>query len=344
MPDNINYNPLTGQDAFYSTKKPAWHLKGFVSDKYETSREVLVKSQLNFPVEKLPNKHVFPSGKEIYSETSFFTYRTDTEQVLGDSVGKDYTIIQNHDAFSFFDEIAGENNIYFETAGALGKGEIIFITAKFPRHIKILGKDVIDLYLFLTTRHDGKGSIIGGLTPTRIVCNNTLNAALKDCETIIRIRHTESAPEKLKEAQKLLKMVDTASPIIEQAFNHIAKVRITDQQLRKLIQYAMAPSKEVMDNIKAENWRAISTQFKSTVEEVFSYGQHSETQQLESTKGTLFGAYNAITGYYQNRKTFKNDQVKAKNILFGGTAQRVGQKVFDLCLDFANHGESIFAN
>src|SRR5688572_20537228 len=140
MPDNINYNPLTGQDAFYSTKKPAWHLKGFVSDKYESSHEVLVKSQLNFTVDKLPNKHVFLSGKEVYSKTSFFTYRTDTEQVLGDSVGKDYTIVQNLDAFSFFDQIAGENNIFYETAGALGKGEVIFVTAKFPSHIKILGK------------------------------------------------------------------------------------------------------------------------------------------------------------------------------------------------------------
>jgi phage/plasmid-like protein (TIGR03299 family) len=344
MSDNINYNPLTGQDAFYSTKKPAWHLKGFVSDKYESSQEVLVKSQLHFTVEKLPNRHVFPSGKETYSKTSFFTYRTDTEQVLGDSVGKDYTIVQNLEAFSFFDQLAGENNIYYETAGALGNGEIIFVTAKLPSYIKVMGKDVIENYLFLTTRHDGKGSIISGLTPTRIVCNNTLNAALKNCETMIRIRHTESAPERLKEAQKLLMMVDTASPIIEQAFNHLAKVRITDNQLKKLIQHVMAPSKEVLDNIKSENWQALSSQFKSTLDQVYSYGQHNETQQFESTKGTLFGAYNAITGFYQNRKTFKNEQVKLKNILFGGTAQRTAQKAFDLCLDFAKHGDSIFLN
>lgn len=344
MPDNINYNALTNQYSFYSTKKPAWHLKGFVSDKYETSREVLVKSGLNFTVDQAPNKHVFPSGKEEISKTSFFTFRTDTEQVLGSSVGRDYTIVQNLDAFSFFDEIAGPNNIYYETAGALGNGEVIFITAKFPHHIKILGRDLVDIYLFFTTRHDGKGSIIGGLTPTRVVCNNTLNIALKNCETVIRIRHTESAPEKLKQAHKVLKMVDTATPIIEQAFNHLASVRITDKQLKRLIQLALTPKKEVRDNIKAENWRAISHQFKATTDEIFSYGKNSETQQLESTKGTLFGAYNAMTGYFQNRKTFKNEQVKAKNILFGGTAQKTAQRTFDLCLDFAKYGESIFLN
>jgi phage/plasmid-like protein (TIGR03299 family) len=344
MADNILNNPLTGQDAFYSVKKPAWHLKGFISDKYQTSREVLVNSSLNFTVEKLPNKHVFPSGNEVYSKTSFFTFRTDLERVLGDNVGKDYTIVQNLDAFSFFDEIAGENNIFYETAGALGNGEIIFITAKLPSYIKVAGKDVVDQYVFLTTRHDGKGSIIAGLTPVRIVCNNTLNAALKDCENTVRIRHTESAHEKLKEAHKVMQMVDTASPVIEQAFNYLASVRITDTQLRKLIQFAMTPQKEVLDNIKAENWRAISTQFKSTVEEVYTYGQLSETQQLESTKGTLFGVYNSITGFFQNRKTFKNEQVKAKNILFGGVAQKTAQRAFNLCLDFAKHGDSIFLN
>jgi phage/plasmid-like protein (TIGR03299 family) len=344
MPDNIYHNPLTNQDAFYSVKKPAWHLKGYISDRYETSKEVIVKSGLNFTVEKLPNKHVYPSGKEIYSETSFHTFRTDLELTLGDNVGKDYTIIQNIDAFSFLDQIAGVNNIYYETAGALRNGEIIFITAKFPHHIKILGKDVIELYLFITTRHDGKGSIVVGLTPVRVVCNNTLNAALRNCETVVRVRHTESAPDKLKEAQKILKMVDTAAPIIDQAFNQLAKVRITDQQLRKLIQTAMAPNTEVLDNIKAGNYRAISPQFKTTVEEILSYGQGNVTQQLESTKGTLFGFYNAITGFYQNRKMFKNEEVKAKNILFGGAAQRTAQKAFDLCLDFAQYGESILLN
>lgn len=344
MSDNINYNELTGQHSFYAVKQPAWHLKGFIADKYQTSREVLENSGLNFTVEKLPNTHIFPSGKQENSATSFFTFRTDSEKVLGASVGSDYTIVQNRDAFSFFDQIAGENNIFYETAGALGNGEIIFITAKLPSYIKVAGKDVVDKYLFLTTRHDGKGSIIAGLTPVRIVCNNTLNAALRDCENTVRIRHTESAPEKLKEAHKVMQMVDTASPLIEQAFNHLAKVRITDKQLKQLIQFAMAPNKEVIDHIKAEHWRALSSQFKATVEEVYSYGQHSDTQQLESTKGTLFGAYNAITGFYQNRKTFKNEQVKVKNILFGGVAQKTAQKAFNLCLDFAQHGESIFLN
>lgn len=94
----------------------------------------------------------------------FATLRTDTSDVLG-VVGKDYQIVQNNEAFSFFDSIVGGNGILYETAGALGKGERIFITAKLPDYIRVGKEDLIEKYLFLTTSHDGSGSITAAFTP-----------------------------------------------------------------------------------------------------------------------------------------------------------------------------------
>jgi hypothetical protein len=54
--------------------------------------------------------------------------------VLG-VVGKDYEVVQNKDAFTFFDAIVSGEGIIYETAGALGKAERIFITAKLPSYI-----------------------------------------------------------------------------------------------------------------------------------------------------------------------------------------------------------------
>ncbi|MBV4358772.1 DUF945 domain-containing protein [Pinibacter aurantiacus] len=53
-----------------------------------------------------------------------------------------------------------------------------------------------------------------------------------------------------------------------------------------------------------------------------------------------FGAYNAITGYFQNVKSFKNEETKLKSILFGGVAQQRAQRAFDLCAAFMQHGKS----
>ena len=338
MAHNINKNEATGKYSFYSVQQKAWHGLGHIAEQYETSAAVLQNAGLDFIVEKRPNVHRFPNSNEIISSTSFFTYRTDTEQILGDQVGADYRVVQNKQAFEFFDAIAGKDGVFYETAGALGKGEKIFITAKLPGYIKVGNDDPIEKYVFLTTAHDGKGSIIAAFTPIRIVCNNTLNAALGNCSNMVTIRHTAGAIDKLKEAHRVMGMVNTVSPILEQIFNKWAMVRITDREVQKLIQIAMAPNKEVLDNIRIGKEDENSTAYKNICNDVFSYAMMSETQQLETTKGTLFGAYNAVTGYFQNVRSYKDNDAKLKSVLYGGTGQGKAQKTFDLCTEFAKSG------
>jgi hypothetical protein len=122
-------------------------------------------------------------------------------------------------------------------------------------------------------------------------------------------------------------------------FNKWAKVRITDQQVQRLIQLAMIPNKEVMENVKTGNLDELSTVFQNACNSVFEYATSSPTQQTETTKGTVFGAYNAVTGYFQNVRNFKNDEAKIKSLLFGGTGQLRSQRAFTLCEEFANRGE-----
>jgi phage/plasmid-like protein (TIGR03299 family) len=268
------------------------------------------------------------------------TIRTDTEQVLG-VVGKDYQIIQNTEAFTFFDAIVGGDGIQYETAGALGKGERIFITAKLPDYIRVGSNDLIEKYLFLTTSHDGFGSITAAFTPVRIVCQNTLHAAMRNSTNSIKIRHTQSAKERLEEAHKVMGISNKLSEQLGDIFNHWAKVSITDSEVKKLIELAMAPSKEVLHNLHSGKLNELSTNFKNICSNVFEYGMSSPTQQTNTTKGTLFGAYNSITGYFQNVRTYKNDEAKLKSIMYGTGLQRT-QRAFDLCEDFMKNGNDIF--
>lgn len=356
MAHNINYNDQTGKYSFYSVKEKAWHGLGQIADKYETSSEVLNNAGLNFIVEKRPlftydTENFCNSRKEncddiIIPEITVPNYyanvRTDTEQVLG-VTGSDYRIVQNREAFEFFDAIAGKDGVFYETAGALGKGERIFITAKLPDYIKVGTDDMIEKYLFLTTSHDGKGSIIAAFTPIRIVCNNTLNIALGNCSNKVVIRHTEGVKDRLREAHKVMGMVNTLSPLLEQCFNHWTVIKITDPEIKKLIQVAMAPNKEVLDNIKAGKEDENSTAFKNIVDDVFGYAMISETQQLPTTKGTLFGAFNAVTGYFQNVRKYKDNDAKIKSIFLDGTGLNKAQKAFDLCSAYAKEGATALA-
>lgn len=336
MAHNINFNEQTGKHSFFSVKEKAWHGLGQIVEGYPTSKEALRLAGLDFNVVKMPNIHRLKDGTEVKSDNSFFTYRTDNGAILGDKVGRDYNIVQNVDAFSFFDAIVDGDGIQYETAGALGKGEQIFITAKLPGYIKVGSDDMIEKYLFLTTAHDGSGSIIAAFTPIRIVCQNTLNGALRNSTQAIRLRHTASVEDRLKEAHKIMGISNTLSNELESILNNWTKVKITDKQVLQLIQQAMCPSKEVRTALK--NGEELSTAFANICENTFHYAMSSPTQQTNTTKGTLFGAYNAITGYYQNVKEYKDDDAKVKSLLFGGTAQLRTQAAFDLCTEFAKSG------
>ncbi|RYZ30478.1 MAG: DUF945 domain-containing protein [Chitinophagaceae bacterium] len=349
MAHNISLNKKTGQYSFFSVKEKAWHGLGKIVDQYPTSKEALEFAGLNYRVEKrrlftFDNENNFGNADTIEAKIevpSFHaTIRTDNETVLG-VVGKDYQVVQNVDAFTFFDAIVGGEGIQYETAGALGRGERIFITAKLPDYIRVGAEDLIEKYLFLTTSHDGFGSITAAFTPVRIVCQNTLNAAIRNHSNTVKIRHTAGAKERLEEAHKLMGMTATLSRSLEELFNRWATVRITDKQVKSLIRLAMAPNREVLKDLQAGLTDELSTQYRNICDSVFEYALTNPSQQLETTKGTLFGGYNGITGYFQNVREYKSEQAKLKSILLGGNAQMKTQKAFDMCTDFMKLGSSV---
>ena len=354
MAHNINFNSTTGRYSFFSVKEKAWHGLGQVVEQYPTSEEAIKHAGLDYEVIKTP---LYTKGSGIIETTNgieigsselevpsyYANIRTDNNAVLG-VVGKDYHIVQNREAFNFFDAIVGgSQGILYETAGALGQGERIFITAKLPDYIRVgNGDDVTEKYIFLTTSHDGSGSITAAFTPIRIVCQNTLNASLRSMSNVVRIKHTSGAKQHLENAHKVMGLADTLSNQLEGIFNQWAKVKVTDQEVKKLLQLALCPNKETLDLLKKGAEDEVSTVFKNVVQDAFAYAMTSDTQQMDTTKGTLFGAYNAVTGYYQNVRNYKDDEAKLQSIVMGGTAQIKSQKAFELCTSFEKIGSDVF--
>lgn len=349
MAHNLYYNEKSKEHSFFSVKEKAWHGLGKVVENHPTSAEAIKHAGLNYTVEKRPlftldnanfdqlNALADGIAAELSVPDYFATIRTDTEEILG-VVGKDYQIVQNTAAFSFFDSIVGNNTgIQYETAGVLGKGERIFITAKLPGYLKVGRDDLIEQYVFLTTSHDGYGSITAAFTPIRIVCQNTLNAAIGNKQNSIKIRHTANAIERLKQAHQLMGITKSLANEMEQLFNHWSKIRITDRELKKLIGIAMAPSKEVLKSLHEEKFHHLSTHYMNIVDKVVEYALAAPAQQQITTKGTLFGAYNAVSGYFQNVRNFGTEENKLRSILWGTGLQRT-QTAFNLCDEYAFSG------
>src|ERR1035437_4265336 len=90
-----------GKASFASTEK-AWHNLGTIVDGAMTSEEAIKSANLDYTVELAPATFSIGKVQGIVIPDKFATFRTDKNMPLG-VVGNKYTIVQNREAFGFFD-------------------------------------------------------------------------------------------------------------------------------------------------------------------------------------------------------------------------------------------------
>ncbi len=311
---------------------PAWHGLGTTLDGAVSTQQALELGGLDFQVIKLPNLHYLPSfdggvGETRISENSFFTLRTDTNGILGDRLGRDYTVLQNIEALNVVDEILQAGAGTIETAGALDEGRKVFICLKVNADIVVNGNDTVKQYVLFTNSHDGSLAITAMFTNIRVVCNNTLTAALSEARKAdkIKIRHTANASDRLKEAAKILGLIKTNT---EQNAEQYGKMQMHVISKAEILDYFgnVFFSAEEIKGLKAgaKAKELLSTQKINTLEKVAAFAATGIGQSL-AMKGndhTMWSAYNAVTGYI-TRKSFSSYNDRANNLLFGSGAEVV---------------------
>jgi len=291
-----------------------WHNVGTELDNPATGREAIEAAGLNFTVVKKPLIEVVEFNNPLDAGERWATVRTDTGDVLG-IVGDAYEPIQNRDAFTFFDHLVRAEEAIYETAGVIGRGERVWILAKLPGYIKVHGNDIVSKYLLLTNSHDGSSAVRVKLTPVRVVCNNTLTAALQG-EGEVHIGYTVSAAENMKQALSLLGLSNSLYQKLDTTFSHMAATRITDKQLLDYVR-ALIPDKEA-DKDNAKNQR-----IREAVLELYESGQGANL-----SRGTLWCAFNRVTEYTDHEME-GNPTTRLESIWFG-RGEQLKIKAFQL--------------
>jgi len=192
--------PANVQTMAYYGEVP-WHGLGMQVPKGITANEMIWAAGLDWKVELRPAR----GAQEINKKKEFSRYEvvriprsnTKEQEVLFGVVSRRYQPLQNLEAFEFFDPIVGEGKAYFETAGALGDGERIWVMAKMPDAMEIVRGDECFKYLLLSNSHSGDGSVIVKFTTVRVVCQNTLMLAMEDGQKAYRVRHSKQMQFKL---------------------------------------------------------------------------------------------------------------------------------------------------
>lgn len=310
-----NLEIKNGKASFVAVGEKAWHGLGVYVPEPMTAVQVVELANMNYKVDKTPIV-IKPEQSEenINFPGIYATYRTDNNIPLG-IVSSHYDIVQNEDAFTFFDPIIERGEAIYQTAGVLGKGERVFITAKLPEDITVAGEKV-EQYLLITNGHDGKNAVKIGFTPIRVVCNNTLTAALNGLRNSYTIPHYNNPNEKLKEAYKVMGLASSYMTGVSEIFEKMAETRISDDNLMAYIESLFVNDDYVQKKEK------VSTRAKNNVIKIYEFAKNHPTQQSSATDGTLYGAYNAISGYFGHIKDYKSPNQRMESICFGYGANK----------------------
>lgn len=319
---------LDGKDMTAWAGEKPWHGLGQELPGLATAEEMIKAAGLNWEVEL--EAIVVPWASKNAVDGYKAVVRKDTKDVLS-IVGDRYRPIQNARAFGFFDAIIGAGEASYEVAGGLGKGERIWILAKLPKDIRV-GKtdDIVNPYFLLVNSHDGSKALSVFETPIRVVCQNTLSAALKGRSGGINIRHTENATQNIKKAQEALGLVAKYYDDLESVIGRLSGIQISAKQLKKYVEEVFPANENATFSTRTDNVR-------EKVAELFTSGRGND---LDGVKGSVWAAYNGVTQYvdWDRSPRGKDDNQRQNNRLASiwfGSGAGIKAKAWDLALDLA---------
>jgi phage/plasmid-like protein (TIGR03299 family) len=259
--------------------------------------------------------------------------RADNDHTLG-VVKNRYEVVQNTKAFDFIDFLTtGElgQKATIDAAGVLGKGERIFITAKFHDSLRIPGDDQLDMYAVFTNSFDGSSPVCCMITPIRVVCNNTLNMAFGNCTGRFNLRHTKSIhskiainEENIRNATSCLNILDLYTQHLKDGVERLGNIELSEDKIDRLIKETLIhPTQRdlLIKNDYNINNDDFSTQYRNKVQQ-FTSSMYSGVGQKVGPKNTGLWFINGLTTAFQNGLktggTQRKLQAKFDNLLVGG--------------------------
>lgn len=278
-----------GTAAFAAARKPGWHRLGTVFEDQDglTAEQVLSAARLGgWNVRKVASPTVVdPVTQEVVtSDREYMIVRTNPVSGHADYLGmagKTWLPIQNESHVNFFNALI-DGGAGFDTAMSLFGGRNVVITMKLPECVKVAGVDRIDLYIVVINHHGG-GSFIVLVTPVRVVCANTLRAALANFETHITIRHTQAAEEQVAEARRALGLSYEFMEAFEREAERMVQEPLTIGQFEKV-------AGEIFP--KTGESKAAETNFRKRNLELVTLFTQADTQA--NIRGTRWAGYQAI--------------------------------------------------
>jgi phage/plasmid-like protein (TIGR03299 family) len=343
MAHMLEVSPDSFETAFAARGVPGWHNLGtvFDADKKVTTADMLKMAKLNgWKIDLVPVSDGFPGLNFV--ENPFLVVRNNPftrgqKDVLG-SVGERYKVLQNEDLFDFGDAML-DGGGKWETAGSIKGGRVVFGSLLIDQdEITIDAKgaaDKVKMYLLVFTSHNGSVSITAMITPTRVVCQNTLNMAVSGAQMSFKFRHTQNHQGRVSDAKTALSITHKTAEVFRAECEALSRVKVTDQEFFTIVsQLLPAPDADAgkrSQTVYANNLDTIAGVWKGQ-------GRDGAPDTLSTIKGTAWGALNALTeieDWYRAPRKGNAAPVLAAQMGFDPNVQNTKRAIKSAVLTFA---------
>jgi phage/plasmid-like protein (TIGR03299 family) len=314
---------------FTGRGKPAWHRLGVTIDGVATWQEAMLLAGLNWQVEKKALRDEW--GNELKDgfgkDANIYGIFRDMDNAILGVVGERYSIIQNKEAFAWVDALIGQEGAHYDSAGALKGGQTIFCSAHLPSAgFEVVPGDKHQTYLMFTTSHDGSQSAQVKLTDVRVVCNNTLTAAINDTGASLFIRHTKSAAERLAVAKSLIDISAITAEGIRDKMRSLAEKKVTRNA-----------AESIFDKLFPVSEKAANTTIRSNnINDILNLYEFNDNNQFPEIRGTAYNLVNAITEWTDTTRQTRNtggnytpDKARITSAIFG-SGEMLKQKAMEI--------------
>lgn len=306
--------------AYVKERGVPWHGLGNPLSNLVDAREMRAASGLDWVVDQRPLFTTGADGQSVKVEGKVANIRATDDQVLG-VVGDRYKIIQNEALFDFSDALLDAGAVY-ETAGSLRGGKRVFISMEVPEGVSVPGDNgAVRSYVLVTNGHDGLHPMRAVVTPVRVVCQNTLNAALGSVRSSFTLRHTAKMEGRIAEARRALGIAHDFMVEFQAGAAKLIEKEISFDVADRLIASIFPLGDEEMD--KGEKFSRRANETRAILR---------NAENLDGVRETGWGVYNAIAEYLDHGVKYRGGSAataldaRAESILFDGYAVKTKEK------------------
>lgn len=259
--------------------------------------------------------HAFPEQKVLY--------RSDTKAPLS-VVSARYQVVQPSEILEFYRDLTEVGGFRLETAGVLKEGRKLWALARTGQSATLKGKDEVNGYLLLATACDGTLATTAQFTSVRVVCNNTLQIALGDSASAVKVPHRSQFDAQAVKRQ--LGIAISSWDAFMARTKALAERKVSDSAVETFLRRVLTYS---TPNVSDHDGLAVNERAIKAVGQL--YAGRGKGADLASASGTAWGLVNAVTEYVDHHRRARSDDHRRDAAWFGQGAT-IKQRAWDEAL------------